>query len=96
MTERARILFAMSKYHLYGKDYEVAENEAAVRISSADLISSPADVFLLQSADRKQAFIAFVGVGGETYTLATPAMRAGDELGEHLRAQLILVDAGKR
>lgn len=86
----------MSKIHLYGKDYDVFEKETLAPVEEGALISSPAKAFVLQTRDRKEATVGFIGTGGELYVLPVIAMRASDDLAEHLKAQLIVVEAGKK
>ncbi len=76
----------MAKIHLYGEDYEIFEKETAMQVARGDLIVSPAQVLVLQTPDRKEALVAFVGVGGEAYILPTSASRIASETEEFLKA----------
>lgn len=85
----------MAKVHLYGEEFEVYDTETQVRVEKGALISSPAKAFLLQSPDRKEAIVAMIGSGGETYVLPGKATRVPDDVAEHLVAQLTVIDAIK-
>ena len=86
----------MSKIHLYGKDYEVYEKDTLERVDRNALVASLAKVVLLQTPDRKEAHLVFMGSGGEAYALAGPLTRVNEDTAEFLRAFLTVVEADKK